>query len=72
MDGCVEDISKSDHRSDGVEQILEADDNLDMPVIFKLFEPCARNAHELCSRKTQTHECICGCHLTGGDDEEAY
>lgn len=45
-----------------VEQILEADDDLSMPVIFKVFEPCTRDMHEECKHKTSTHECICQCH----------
>jgi len=51
-----------------VDTILEADNNLEMPVIFKIFEPCVRDMHEDCKHKTATHECICPCHVI---EEEA-
>lgn len=57
MEGCVR-------------KILEADDDLSMPLIFKVFEPCTRDMHEHCKNKTATHECICLCHNKGWQDEE--
>ena len=52
-----------------VSKILEADDDLSMPVVFKVFEPCTRDMHEDCKHKTSTHECICWCHLEGVYEE---
>lgn len=53
-----------------VEMLLEADNNLDIPPAFKVFEPCARDMHEYCSVQTPKVWCICSCHLKEDENEE--